>query len=539
MPPVGVPSVAASPPPTPPVPGASVAASTGASAEPVSATSIGASTRASTGASAVASADASAEASWLASTPPSTPGGGWHAPTSLPADVQTSEGGQPLPPVSRQPGMQRALVASQTRPEVAPPQSESMAHPQESPATQRAPPRSMRHALWFVAVHSTQVFESEAHTNGAGQSWSTRHCTHTSTFSVVSQRGTGVAQSPFAVHPVAVEQRPTPPETPPQVSFVGQPLWLGPQPGTQKPFGPLQMRPEIAVPQAASVEHPHRPVAARHSGCAPPHSVAFVAEHSVHAPASGPVFWQAGRAGSGQLGAPSAVQPTQTCVVAAQTGVVPPQSALPRQLTHTPPPPDVSHKGAPAAQRLVSVVVQTAHAPVARQTGNFGSQSALVRQMRHACVPWSQIGCVPEQSALPTHSTHVLDPVSQTLCAVAQAPGLPAAHATHEPLAPQTGVAPPHSASTAHARHVCVAPSHTGAPPAQSVDVTHETQRPSAASQSAVAPVHVVVFVVEHAPHAPDGWHAEAPAAPQSPSATHPRQTCVVPSQTGDAAVPH
>jgi hypothetical protein len=34
--------------------------------------------------------------------------------------------------------------------------------------------------------------------------------------------------------------------------------------------------------------------------------------------------------------------------------------------------------------------------------------------MRHVCVPESQMGRVPEQSALATHSTQVLDVVSQT-----------------------------------------------------------------------------------------------------------------------------
>ncbi|HEV3030886.1 MAG TPA: hypothetical protein VG319_04550, partial [Polyangia bacterium] len=57
-------------------------------------------------------------------------------------------------------------------------------------------------------------------------------------------------------------------------------------------------------------------------------------------------------------------------------------------------------------------------------------------------------------------------------------------------------------------------------------------------SQSAVAPVHAVAFVAEHAPQAPLGWHA--PLAPgQSPSPTQPRQTWVVSSHTGDVAVPH
>lgn len=111
-----------------------------------------------------------------------------------------------------------------------------------------------------------------------------------STLSVVSQRGKSDAQSASAVHPPAVAQWPTPAETPTQVAFAAQPLWLGPQPGTQKPFGPLQMRPELAAPHAASVAHPQRPIATRHWGWAPPHWAWLVAEHSVQAPASGPAF---------------------------------------------------------------------------------------------------------------------------------------------------------------------------------------------------------------------------------------------------------
>jgi hypothetical protein len=70
---------------------------------------------------------------------------------------------------------------------------------------------------------------------------------------------------------------------------VGQPFRAGPQPGTQKPFGPEQIIPEAALPQSASAEQPQRPVAARQRGSMPPHWAWFVAEHSVHAPANGPV----------------------------------------------------------------------------------------------------------------------------------------------------------------------------------------------------------------------------------------------------------
>ena len=258
----------------------------------------------------------------------------------------------------------------------------------------------------------------------------------------------------------------------------------------------------------------------------------------MHAPASGPVFSQTGCAASGQLGAPSATQPVQVCVVAEQTGVVPPQSALPRQATQTPPPPVVSHSGALAAQWLVSVGVQTAQAPVLRHTGNFGSQSALERHARHVWSEVSQMGRVPEQSALATQSTHALVAVSHTCCATAHAPGLPAAHGTHAPLAPHTGADTSHSLSSAQVRQACVVPSHTGVAPPQSADETHATQSPSVASHSAVAPEHAVVFVVEQAPHAPLGSQAVV-APPHSPSASQPRQTCVTPSQTGLVAVVH
>lgn len=224
----------------------------------------------------------------------------------------------------------------------------------------------------------------------------------------------------------------------------------------------------------------------------------------MQAPASGPVVWHAGRAGSGQLGDPSAAQPMHVCVVAEQTGVVPPQSALPRQLTQTPPPPEVSQSGVAAPQRLVSVVVHAAHAPEGRQTGNLGSQSELDRQLRHVCEPVSQTGRVPAQSELATHSTHRFVVASQALWAGAQAPGFPAAQATHAPPE-HTGVAPPHSPSAVQLRHVCVVPSQTGVAPVQSAAAMHATQDPLVVSQSGVVPVHAAALVTEHAPHAPFG----------------------------------
>jgi hypothetical protein len=353
---------------------------------------------------------------------------GWQLPISTPAEVHASDAGQPFPPVIRQPGTQREVAASQTRPDVAPPQSASMAQPQDPPITQRAPARSARQADWSAGVHSTHIFEAVAQTNGAAQSALTRHWTQRSAVSVLSQRRNGSPQSASVTHPVTGSQRPTPATTSTHVWPPGQPLRPGPQPGVQNPLGPVQMTPDIASPHPASVEQPHRPVARRHCGCAPPQSEALVAEHSVQAPASGPVFWQAGRAGSGQLGPPSEVHGTQACVADEQTGVVPPQSALPRQLTHTPPPPDVSQRGEAGPQRLLSPAVQTTHAPVPRHTGACAPQSAPDVQPRHVCVPASQIGLTPEQSDEVTHSTQVIVAPSQTLFMAAQTPGLPAAH---------------------------------------------------------------------------------------------------------------
>jgi hypothetical protein len=324
----------------------------------------------------------------------------------------------------------------------------------------------------------------------------------------MSHRPVGAAQSASPEQVVADAQRPIPPTTPTQSCPAGHWLRPGPHPGTQNPFGPLHTTPDVAEPQAASPaapSHPHRPVAARHCGSAPPHSPAAVDEHSAHAPVSGPVFWQAGRNGSEQLGAPSAAQATQVCVVGEQSGVVPPQSAFERHATQTPPPPVESQSGVAAPHRLVSVGEQTAHAPAERQTGNCGSQSALEKQARHRWAPVSQTGRVPPQSELAAHWTHVLVPGSQTLPAAGQAPALPGPQARQSPAASHTGVPAPHSASAAQGRQAWVAPSQTGVATAQSAAARQATQAPAVASQSGRAPAHAEVVVAEHAPHVPLG----------------------------------
>jgi len=65
--------------------------------------------------------------------------------------------------------------------------------------------------------------------------------------------------------------------------------------------------------------------------------------------------------------------------------------------------------------------------------------------------------------------------------------------------------------------------------------VRQAAQLPTLVRQYGVAPVHSVVLVVEHCPHAPDGWHAGV-APPHSPSPEQPRQVWKVASQRGAAA---
>jgi hypothetical protein len=58
---------------------------------------------------------------------------------------------------------------------------------------------------------------------------------------------------------------------------------------------PLQMRPDVALPQSESWLQPHVPALVTQTGrCAVVHWLALVPEHCVHAPASGPASWHAG-----------------------------------------------------------------------------------------------------------------------------------------------------------------------------------------------------------------------------------------------------
>jgi hypothetical protein len=122
--------------------------------------------------------------------------------------------------------------------------------------------------------------------------------------------------------------------------------------------------------------------------------------------------------------------------------------------------------------------------------------------------------------------------VSQTDVAPTQRVVFVAEHWPHAPVAWQAGVAPPQSTSAAQARHVCVGALQVGVAPLQLALVRQATQVPAGTLHTGVAPPQADVFVAEHAPQAPVGWHAGAPG-PHSASTAHVRHACVVPSQMG------
>jgi hypothetical protein len=207
-------------------------------------------------------------------------------------DVHCCETGHVLPPVPRQPGVQRLTVVSQTRPDVVPPQSVSAVQPHWPPPRQRAPARSASHAAVIVVVHSVQALRAGSQTSVPAQSVLTRHSTQRPAVTAVSHRGSGFLQSVSIVQPVVEAHWPAPFMRLVHMRPAGQSLRGAiPQPGVQIPLGPLQMMPDIAPPQVASASgpaQPQSPVAGRQVGLTPPQRVAFVGEHSVHEPASGP-----------------------------------------------------------------------------------------------------------------------------------------------------------------------------------------------------------------------------------------------------------
>jgi len=264
---------------------------------------------------------------------------------------------------------------------------------------------------------------------------------------------------------------------------VGQPLrGAGPQPGTQKPPAPLQIRPESAAPQERSSDGPAQPQTPRsetQTGFTPPHRVAFAPVHSVQAPRNGPERWQAGRSGSEQLGAPSVTQATQVRVAIEQTGVTPPQWLSLRQAAQTPTPDETSQRGAEAGQCETSAAVQAAQAPVGRQIGVAGPHSLSEAQARHERDPPSHTGFVPPHSPLVRQPTHVPAIVSQTGVAPLQRVALVAEHWPQPPPGWQAGDMPPHSSSATQDRQPCRIGSHTGFAPAHTALSRHSTQTPT------------------------------------------------------------
>jgi hypothetical protein len=86
--------------------------------------------------------------------------------------------------------------------------------------------------------------------------------------------------------------------------------------------------------------------------------------------------------------------------------------------------------------------------------------------------------------------------------------------------------------SPAQARQTCAVVLQTGLVPPHSALLMQLTQVPVGTSHAGVMPVHLLVFVAEQVPQAPEAWQAGV-APPQSASPAQPRQVCEPPSQTG------
>ena len=216
-----------------------------------------------------------------------------------------------------------------------------------------------------------------------------------------------------------------------QIRPVAQPLWPAPgqQPSTQSLVSALQMRPEVAPPQSASVAHPQNagsvaPVAARHAW--PLFSIA----QAVASPLA------------------PGTQSTQRSTIGSHTAVTPVQAA---------------------AAVLVHCAQRPAKAPAVTHTGVLPAQS-VAAQARQACAVRSQIGVAPEQSGSPVQLTHVSVVVSQTDVAPVQAPVMPVAHCTQVPVcAPVVAHTPtaPEQSVPVHPRQARVVASQIGVGPEQ------------------------------------------------------------------------
>ena len=123
----------------------------------------------------------------------------WHWPIAPEVELHVAGAVHPFPPVPRQPCSQALVTVLHTRPEVLPPQSVSVAHPQVPEARQAAPvPLAAQFLVWFV-VHSTQV-SIVSQTWPVTQSVEFRHATQEWGWPMVLQTGLGALQSVLSLH---------------------------------------------------------------------------------------------------------------------------------------------------------------------------------------------------------------------------------------------------------------------------------------------------------------------------------------------------
>ena len=155
---------------------------------------------------------------------------------------------------------------------------------------------------------------------------------------------------------------------------------------------------------------------------------------------------------------------------------------------------------------------------------------ASLVQPTHVLVAGAQTGVLPLQLAFVRHPTHVADVTSQRGFAPVQADEFVAEHCPHAPLDRQAGVAPPHCESLVQPVQALFV--QIGVAPLQFAFVKQPTQVAVAVSQTGVAPVHLVPFVPEQRPHAPEDRHAGNDAG-QFVSDVHGPQVLVVVLQTG------
>jgi hypothetical protein len=183
------------------------------------------------------------------------------------------------------------------------------------------------------------------------------------------------------------------------------------------------------------------------------------------------------------------------------TGVVPLQCPLPRQATHMPA--ATLQTGVAPLQRLALLAEHWPQAPPGWHAGSAPPHSVSAAQPRQLRLPVSQTPVGAAQSVLARQPTQRPAAVSHSGVAPVHAAAFDAEHWPHAPPGWHAGVDPPHSPSPAHARHTCVARLQTGVAPPQPVLATQPTQTPGPMSHAGFAPVHKLLSVAEHWPHAP------------------------------------